>query len=1191
MLALKGMTDQGLFERLASAVLREAEPRYSTLAHTGLNSSGKTITDPLDGICILPGPESPHLVAFHHTTAARSKLRSKWLSGDRRNLGDVTKTVERIIDERRRRPDLRATLVLTSTEGPASKLVSDVHAVGLESDLEIDLWDPSRLAHFLDNNPRGQWLRKKYLGIAQELLSAELFRDLAKKSLAAHRPPDDPATWVPRELDDRIASELRSGVTFLVAASGLGKTVACHRALAAHIEAGGLGIVLPPELVAANVDLDRALGEALGQLHAALDALSPSPLSFGTVSTPVLVIVEDVNRATDTRHLVERLASWSWARSGDEEAGRNHWRLICPLWPEQLATLADPLRRAIESRIVVADRFSDQEAREAVVTRALVAGVQLSQLEATGIARSLGNDPLLIGLHEGAGDADPDRTIGDYVGSCLTRVEHRDGSCSATELRMALRVLAGEMLVRRRLNVRWDDAVCWPALRGDASERITRVAHAGELVRFEGPAEAQTLAFRHDRVRQWVLADAVVHLEREDALADDVLSDPFFADVVGAALDRARAVPHFLARVKSASPLALFEALRLSAIAGTHHHSAVAEAIASWIEDPVSRGRSTASLRMEAMAKLSETDSPLVPGLARKIPDATITRSLALLRNGDVVGGVNLCCNLEPGVGAPWRDVQVAHALARHGPGLTARLDAFLRGAALNDLGRLGALRLAGHFQDPTLAGAVAACWDSDPNRSARLGDYLWAFAQTCGDEAEVYLAPVLDMWAALPDKPDRPGFPSPRDDLAAESVRWAFHRWPPVCAIGYLIDRAVRDDCLRWPITYLLHGLDHPEALRFTVREFAGESPFGRGDTWRHAQDQGRPMSARSREVLLKMFVDDGEDEETRLTAFDFWAATRGLHDMKDLAGVKLDGTIGDRVLRARLERGDRAAVPALIEKLETQEGEYWWWHARHCPTKELTAVIRSALDERGKRVARHWNESYFLDAVLCEVFVRMAVSEAEEILLDHWRHLRYAARFVHAALFIATPRLQDVAGIAIAECPEPATLMSHIGIHFGILRSDHPGLSHEEQIRALAPHCDFISASDLRRFWHECHARGWYALRRELLDARVDEAWTPSRASDELDEILNEGRWVDIWVKSKRKADVRWEEIVSTLIGWLDRHPTEDALELVAGVIAQEGTRADLARLRTLAEGHSESARQVLADTSFAVRRRSVT
>jgi len=55
--ALAAINDEGLFERLATAILREANPTYGSLAHPGVNVKGKTVKSPLDGICFVEGAD------------------------------------------------------------------------------------------------------------------------------------------------------------------------------------------------------------------------------------------------------------------------------------------------------------------------------------------------------------------------------------------------------------------------------------------------------------------------------------------------------------------------------------------------------------------------------------------------------------------------------------------------------------------------------------------------------------------------------------------------------------------------------------------------------------------------------------------------------------------------------------------------------------------------------------------------------------------------------------------------------------------------------------------------------------------------------------------------------------------------------------------------------------------------------
>jgi len=72
------------------------------------------------------------------------------------------------------------------------------------------------LSHELDFRPSGQWIRSQILGIEQDLLSAELLSNLAKKSLEANCPPDQPNAWIPRALESTLNPRTLSTVTYLL---------------------------------------------------------------------------------------------------------------------------------------------------------------------------------------------------------------------------------------------------------------------------------------------------------------------------------------------------------------------------------------------------------------------------------------------------------------------------------------------------------------------------------------------------------------------------------------------------------------------------------------------------------------------------------------------------------------------------------------------------------------------------------------------------------------------------------------------------------------------------------------------------------------------------------------------------------------------------------------------------------------
>jgi hypothetical protein len=1210
--ALSSITDEGLFERLATAVLREASPLYASLAHPGVNAAGKTVKAPLDGICFVPGSAPPHLIAVHHTLTARADLEKKWLhepatvtprKGPRPTAppGDLIKTAAILAEERKRTPDLCATLVLTTNEEPGEALIRTVEAVARARGMKIDLWSRSRLAHFLDNRPVGQWLRRSFLRIEQELLSPELLHELSRKSLEVYRPPDDDAkAWVPRALDTTLEHGLRRNVIFLVAGSGQGKSVACYRKLAAHVEAGGFGVVVPHDAVASALTLDQAVTMALRQLHPSLATVGAAALSFCSPERPLLVIVEDIHQSGQVRALVEKISGWSRAAK-DQDGSESRCRLVCPLWPEVLASLEDQTRKRIEPLLVLGSGFIKSEGGEAVLARARLAGRELSALSAESISHSLGHDPLLIALHDSGAVPEPERVIGQFVDTALARTAAAAKDYPAADYLDALRALAGEMLARREIELTWRKVNGWAGVQGNRLHLLGRLAHEGKLIRLTGPSADQRLSFRHDRVRDWLLADAVADLESQNLLRQDVIAEPYFAEVMGAVLASGRTKPSFLESLADANPLALFHALRLFGEPSLPHHYAVVQAIERWLENPVAHERSNLHLRLEALVALEETDSSRVPGLVRKLRERTWSGDLAQLRNGDLTGGIELCIKLKPGVSAPWRDIQIEHAKLHFGTKLSKELSDFLWRKDLDALARAGALRLAGHVGDPSLAYAVEACWNADPERGDYLADYLWAFGQCCGDDPARFLGPVCDAWAALADES--------RDDLAAHELRWALRRWPPVAALDYFVQRGAQDE-LRGPITDLLLELDHPTAVSFVVRELASIQRSMEGtdsisvflsrasDVWRRAQeDHGRPMSDASRSLLLQLWRDEMNDKHVRMQSFKLWAATQRDDDLEVLRTATSARELGDIILQQRLNRGDRQAIPAMIEKLDADRIGVWWQYGRNLWSPELTQALDEFLSRRGAQVKRAWGESFVTDWITHEMLMRLPTHDAERLLLKHWDHLRFGSRFVQTALYISTPPLLAAAQTALRECPQPAQLMEHLSQRFGIRRKGHPGLSREAQIRALAPYLDLLSDHDLGVLWGACNDQGWFATRRELLDGRLKppftrHLWSAACATDELDKIVAEQRllWLNHWIDGFLKTGVLWSEVLGMLMAWLDARRSLEALQVVAMALEHRGTREDLRSLRIYEGMPENAARQLLTDTEFAVRRRTI-
>lgn len=1217
---LEGLTDEGLFEKLAAAVLRDADPTYRTLAHPGVNAAGKTVKSPVDGIGFVQGAKHPHMVIVHHTITARDGLENKWLHDPATvkprgrkptaPAGDVLKALSIAAEQRATEPSLAVTLVLTTNQEPAEDLMREAHAVAAQGNIELDVWTRSRLAHFLDNNPQGQWLRRQYLGEEPQRLSLPLLQHLSAKSVVAFAPPDAPQLWVDRDLDRALAERKRPGVTFLVASSGLGKSTACYKLLRAHIEAGGTGLIVSDSVIARSLTLDGAIDAALSELQPALASGAGSDaLALCTPDNPLLLIVEDINASGQAAVLAEKIAGWDRSADKSAETAPRPYRLVCPIWPEMLDALQERSRKVVVDRALYAGSFAPAEGRLAVQRRAQEISRALSNMEAEATAETLGYDPLLIALHDPTKTARSAAVVGDFIEGRIAHVAAIRRDHPAAKYRLALRACAAAGLKRRTVDPLWAELETWPELSDGERALLGHLAGVGDIVRLAGASAKERVAYRHDRVRDWLLIDAAADLAEQGVLPDEILAEPYYAEIVAGVLAMGKPTEAFLERVKLHNPLALFGALRLL-LPTSSIYERVVSVIDSWL-DGSQPPAEFLQLHGAAVQALAQTETPDVVRLINRLNGRGWLAMQARLRNGDIVGGIQLCARLEPGTGASWRDIQIDHAKQRFGSHLVGQVAEMLRRLDLEEATRIGLVRFAGHLADSALGSAIEICWQNDPARDSHLADYLWAFAECCGKEPERFLKVVCDSWAALPA--EREGSKSsPRDDLAAFSARWGFRRLVPRDALPYFIKRAEADE-LRWPITYMLELVDDPTSIAFIIQEAAAMERRVEGTqsfsifsnwlsrSWRERQERdGAGMSSASRDVAEKLWRDPDTEKYVRRVAFRLWAATHTDSDLQLLQRNDLPADLDDYILSERLQRGDRTATPALLARINDSEknARRWWYQVKYIWSDDLLPVLDAELARRAGEIEAKWQHGNDSDYQTSDLLQRISSADAEKLLTKYWSSLRYVSNFVQTAIYIATPALQDLVRTTIAECSEPDVLLKFVGQHIGIKTIGHPGITRPAQIAAVAPYLSHFAEYEVSGLWEVCNSHGWFAERRSLLDPYlrknggilyVDDAATFA----DLDEMLTRAPhyWLDHWLDRYGETGASSTDRMACIARWLCERRTMQALRLAADALVLIGQRADLALLDTPLVDADVGLPAIKTNTIFAVQRRTLT
>jgi hypothetical protein len=1180
---LADITDAGYFEKLATAVLREVNPAYAAVIHPGVNAAWKTVKGPVDGVVIRTDINPPRLYTIQHTTTTSQKnLASKWLGAEN---GDLAKVAKMYAEAREETPELTAELVLTSNQEPDGNTGVAVGNACVAAGMHHEIWGRTRLAHFLDFNPTGQYIRRKFLEITAERISKPLLQELSSKSLEVHAPKDDAALRVPRELDADLKT--RGRLTFLIGRSGNGKSVACHKKLRQRVEEGGFGLVLTHEHIAKAATLADAISAALHGLHPELlPNAGLEALTLCSPAEPLHLTVEDINQSGQASVLAEKI--YGWLKSEEKEAGFPV-QLICPVWPDVWRAVDRRVQETAAANVMQADPFSPREGRAAVQRRAKAVGRRLSDMAADKISAELGHDPLLIAIYR-----DPSkppvagRVIEEFVDDNLQRVAKESGDYVAADYRMALRALATQMLLRRELNPRWSELRKWSGLSETDRKCIGHLVLDERVLYLGGASDRQSIAYRHDRIRDWILSDAVADTAESNNMSAEISQDPYYARVLGGAIALRPGDSVFVDSVRTDNPLSLFYAYRQLPENPKEGRGVVAAAITAWLERGASKDRDLRFLRREALRLLADTDGREVIALSDLLEKNNWAFWQARFRNGDL-SGLMLFHVSSPATTDPIRDALVAHAKQRFGRNLITELEKLLERQDLDETSRQLTLRLAGHLADPALAAAIAVCWENDADREKLASDYLWAAAQCCGNDAQTFLKPILDLWETLPA----------RDRLAHDEMCGAFGRQVPVNALAYLVTRASGD--LRWPIALMLSYVDDPVSLRLIVEEMAfslkaAESSKGIAlfydqapSPWERPWDRPRTMSAMSRASLLVLWQAADADTHFRKAAFRLWAANELEGDLAILQASTPSSGLDEMIFRERLTRGDTAAIPFLREKiLSSKQPWAWWWCAKYAWSDELIEFMDEELTRRP--------ETLVGSDELAPLLLKMPPEAAQALFVKHWSVMRNDPVSVRAALLLGTPKLQQLVREAVEAHESPATLLEHFGMYACGGVQDYQSISREDQIAAFAPYFHLLNEHDVRRLWDTCNKLGFFEARKRFVDPIMRQKGRVPFVDEDATDIALDGmakpdrlNWVDRWLEDYRKTGADSDKIFGQVSGWLSRRQTIEAFRLACEILVTIGERKHLAVLDVYS-GTDEEAASLRENARYAVMRRSL-
>jgi RecA/RadA recombinase len=1204
---LAELTDPGVFERIATAVLRAHEPEtYDSVLHVGINAQGKTVKAPLDNVGFVHVDGTLKLVGAAHTIATKDALRRKWLhnpafprTGPSAPAGDLVKAIDILNREKQTRPGLAMKFALTTNRDDFTETMSEAQRLADQHHVALDFWPGSRIAHVLNFTAVGQAIREYYLGTGPTLLSREKLREVGLQSVADERP----GTSISR------GPTSFSGHMLLAGDPGMGKTTMALQLLASAQADGRAALVVKAQTAAESVTLAEAVSKTLRRYAPTLAPdCGVTALQLCAESTPLLVLIEDIHKSLDAERLVNKVIDWMLKPDGTRDSTAH---IICPVRPAMFASVErkEQARQADLRRDV--GPYTDEEAVGAVLLKAEADGVFVDTLSAAERARALGNDPLLIALHDSRRAADADAVLPRYIDDELATAAS-SSSFLLSDIATAIDLLAEKMLENGNTAPTWSEVRRWLAGRGEDVAALQLLLKGERLIRVTPDPSGQRIQARHDRVLHELLARAAAR-GLQSGVAVAYRSNPYFAEVLGDAAVRSELTEDKLFGIASTNPLVPFHALKVCAarsqcgsgpnpVRATEYAETVTNVISSWLRDPVHRQPHFRHRRYQALALLAETRSASVLELVNLFPpeDHPGPALEARFRNGDLDAGLRWAAQQAMVENRPGLNHVVNRIRAEWGVHLPEEIARTLARSGVEGHELLGALNLAGYLADPALGPAVVGAW-RPTNEAYLVAAFLWAAARTCGGNPAV-ISPVLDAWSELTRF--NGVSVSPAADVATE-LHVRFHDHPPYEAVADLVSYACARPALHPYILSTLRGVDHPEAVTLLVehlgaRTITDATPdalhFWLYDWERNCVRKGQKMSPGSKKRLLEISSDGRIPVGMRVAAFTLWEKST------DEGDVDVASAIGPADLRypkavwTRVRRGDITVIPEVLNLIYA-DPRTWWPAGRYVWNSDMTAALAAEVD----RVVATPQEEHSLDILpfLGELLVRLDASIAESILQPRWAKVGQVPDLFQAAMYHATPVLLALAQATVSATRRPHSLFTRLGGRLFQYGRDLNRFARLEQVVALVPYLQYLQ-DDVDELIEVCAVRGWspqrhpelsslHALRED--DPAFDESGKPRINVSELDSDLRTGGTLESasWFRKRSSRGAKADILISALLDWYRDNRSVRAFEIAADILSVQGGRKDLASLIESSAGLSGIA-ELLSAARFAIEQRSL-
>lgn len=1000
--------DGTAFEKLCGPILRKMIPELTNLLPSGINAEGRTVKSLADGFCFI---DRNHYATAHYTTNA-SNLKTKWLyNGTARTTpkGDLIKSIAQAREMYAQHPAYKFSVFLVSSRHVDDALHLEVNKVTSDDFITVRIIEQRDLVSFLDHDADGQYLRKQFLGIDADRISPSLLTDIIKDNLSRYGQEiyleETRLTNISgqKKVEARLATSTTS-INLLTGDSGFGKSTLCFAIMRSVIENGGIALRIKPSVIEKAVSFEEAI---LQQVASDYQKLFIQINDIKTLFQNGLIVIDDINKSDNTGVLLDKIISWNRLKKTGVIS------VLCPVWPRNLDALDNKIQKEQKFTTITLDRLSFNDCK-AIIQQRMAGGVaKLTDQHIHALIFDTGFDPLLLDFSlqllsetQHYTESIASDAIKRFVADKIQQV-HRLHHFPVHLISRSLVLLGNNMLKDRKLDPHLRDLEKWFGQGSQEYQIVFKISAQRQLLSFDDEGKC---FFRHDRVRDYLLTLSAATLLDDSVANEDVLGDPYYAEITGAALAFKKVEKRTLEALIRTNPLAVYFSLKFFKGSAEPRQADVVEVIHTWKASTIPKNIPR-SVTMAIGNALMGFDVKQINKITQGLPDSAELQ-LARFRNGIWLSGVNFFSFIDyfyPEAPTYWWNSILSHVKAKY-------LDETIEGLRLflperfTPEGIIHAYALVGFLRVARLLNALTVSWRkhaSPQNYPA----YLWAFLNSFTKDDRQSLKEALSYWSAIPEEEKRRR-PSNKN-LSARAIKeqlrmldWDFSEEQQALLIEVSSDSALQEIC-----ALLFAEMDHPLALAVVLNQEIQRnkeiSPYDdAGSRWDRS-NMRRRLSDASLEYLLQEYSDPLANPTRRYLAWRYWTGNVDPNiAMQKLQKITNESdALFDHAVIWRVKHHDQTAFPAIQQCINRKP-----W---------LVRLLVDIWNEEVSVFFENWfvqglnnshNDKDFTELGL-ETLELLDNEDACHILYTHWEQVKWHSRAIGTALFLSTPATKALA------------------------------------------------------------------------------------------------------------------------------------------------------------------------------------